>query len=51
VWSAKNTGYVVAGEKAGSKLTKVQEPGVGIMDEERLITLLVEVTIVTFIWK
>ncbi len=32
---SKNTSYVLAGEKAGSKLTKAQSLGVPIIDEER----------------
>ncbi|MDP5290694.1 NAD-dependent DNA ligase LigA [Oceanimonas sp. CHS3-5] len=39
--SAK-TSVLVAGEAAGSKLTKAQELGVAIMDEEELIALLAE---------
>jgi DNA ligase (NAD+) len=37
---SKNTDYVVAGEAAGSKLTKAQELGVDILDEDALAQLL-----------
>lgn len=36
------TDYLVAGEKAGSKLTKAQDLGVKVLTEDDLITLLVE---------
>ena len=37
---SKNTTHVVAGEKAGSKLTKAQTLGVKILDEDSFVALL-----------
>lgn len=37
---SKKTAYLVAGEDAGSKLTKAQELGVTVLDEDELKTLL-----------
>jgi len=37
---SKKTNYVVAGEEAGSKLTKAQELGVPIIDEDGLLQLM-----------
>jgi DNA ligase (NAD+) len=37
---SKKTSYVVAGEEAGSKLTRAEELGVAILDEEQFLKLL-----------
>ena len=37
---SKKTGYVVAGEEAGSKLTKAKELGVNVIDEAGLLDLI-----------
>ena len=36
---SKKTSYVLAGEEAGSKLTKAKELGVNIIDEATLISM------------
>ena len=37
---SKNTSYLLAGEKAGSKLAKAEELGVEIIDENRFLNIL-----------
>lgn len=37
---SKNTDYLIAGEKAGSKLDKAQELGVAIIDEPKLLEII-----------
>ena len=39
---SKKTDYVVAGEAAGSKLSKAQELGVTVIDEAQMLTMLGE---------
>jgi DNA ligase (NAD+) len=39
---SKKTDFVVAGDKAGSKLTKAQELGINVLTEEDLIKLLTD---------
>jgi DNA ligase (NAD+) len=39
---SKKTDFVVAGDKAGSKLNKAQELGINVLTEEELIKLLTD---------
>jgi len=39
---SKNTHFVVAGDKAGSKLTKAQDLGISVLTEDGLVALLAE---------
>jgi DNA ligase (NAD+) len=39
---SKNTHFVVAGDKAGSKLTKAQELGISVLTEDDLVALLIK---------
>ena len=39
---SKKTTYLLAGESAGSKLTKAQELGINIIDEESFLKMLEE---------
>ena len=37
---SKNTSYVVAGEEAGSKLTKAQKLGIKILNEKEFLDMI-----------
>ena len=37
---SKKTSYVLAGEEAGSKLTKANELGIAVIDEEKLLEMI-----------
>ena len=39
---SKKTSYVVAGAEAGSKLSKAEELGIAILDEDGLLNLIAE---------
>jgi DNA ligase (NAD+) len=39
---SKNTDYIVAGERAGSKLSKAESLGVKILDENAFLKMLEE---------
>ncbi len=40
---SKNTDYVLAGEKAGSKLTKAQELGIKVLTEQEFLEMVAKI--------